>query len=117
MHRLVILPWCMIMLTLFTASSAKADSGYRFFYNLILGTSFVEQEQIRQENGGKVISHFDRTIQYQVSQISGSHELVLTAKTICLRNNGRRIDYYDGATFRANILAKGVISGCTLSGG
>jgi hypothetical protein len=117
MHRPVIAPRWMVMLTLFASSSALADDGYRFFYHFVPGTRFVEQQQTRQESGGKLISQFDRTIEYQVSQAPGSRTPILTARIVSLSNKGRRIEYYEGVTFQANISVKGEISGYSFSGG
>lgn len=105
------------MLVLYTAVSARADEGYRFFYNFAPGASFIEEERTRQESGGKLISQFNRTIEYQVLQRPGARTNTVTARIASLSNKGRKIDYYEGVIFQANISAKGDIGGYSFSGG
>ena len=105
------------MWLLTTASAALANEGYRFVYHFAAGSHFTVQAQRRQESGGKLISQFNSTIEYQVSRRPDSRTATLTARIVSLSNKGRRVDYYSGVTFQANITAQGDITGYTLSGG
>lgn len=112
-----ITPWWVAMVSFLIATSVSADEGYRFFYNFASGSSFSVLERSQQEMGGKLISQFQSTVEFRVSQARGSPTPTITARIDNLSNKGRRIDYFDEITFQANISATGEISGYSFSGG
>ncbi|MES9947297.1 MAG: hypothetical protein ABW080_20295 [Candidatus Thiodiazotropha sp.] len=109
---------CWIALVLLSiATSAGADPAYRFAYSFAPGSQFFETASSRQESGGKLISSFEKTVEFRVSQAAASAAPTVTAQITRLSNKGRRIDYYEGVRFRANISVKGEISNYVVSGG
>jgi len=106
----VIATWQAVVIMVFCTHSLAADEGFRFFYNFAPGVTFYEMDHSRQESGSKLISEFRRTIEFRVSQAHGAALPTLSARIIELSNKGRRIDYYNGVQFEANISATGEVT-------
>lgn len=113
----VIATWQAVVILLSWNQPVAAGEGFRFFYNFAPGVTFYEMDHSRQESGSKLISEFRRTIEFRVSQAHGAALPTLSARIIELSNKGRRIDYYNGVQFEANISATGEVTEYSFSGG
>ena len=113
----IISTWRVLVVMLFWAQPLEAEEGYRFFYNFAPGVMFYETDHSRQESGTKLISEFHRTVEFRVVQTRDAATPTLSARIIELSNKGRRINYYDGVTFEANISAAGEVTAYSFSGG
>ena len=113
----LIATWQAAVILVFCTRSLAADEGFRFFYNFAPGVTFYETDHSRQESGSKLISEFRRTIEFRVLQAHGAALPTLSARIIELSNKGRRIDYYNGVQFEANISASGEVTEYSFSGG